>query len=116
MQILAWFLLGKANGSAEQYCMSGHIFWNIYSEILKKAKVELRLTCGINSHKMEMREICDKDLASEIISFTRGVVCTDHLINNIFLHSYLKTNQALDFCITALTVRGIWGVCHPGII
>lgn len=39
MHNLAWLLLGEANPSAEQICVSGPIFQNIHSEISKQQRL-----------------------------------------------------------------------------
>lgn len=61
-------------------------------------------------------DLQSSSVCQDIFSGIFTVKFTDDLIKIIFLHSYLKTNQALEFCITVLTMRGIWGVCHPGIV
>lgn len=39
MHSLVWLLLGKANPSAEQFCVSGPIFQNIHSETSKQQRL-----------------------------------------------------------------------------
>lgn len=117
MHNLAWLLLGEANPSAEQICVSGPIFQNIHSEVSKQQRLnwEWQLAEIHIEWEWKQRSLGKTALTAENIDF----FLNKHIIQTYFL---IKIAQ---IAISKLPTKWYFApkfetkvmrdACHPGI-